>query len=143
MDDQQVVALLLDRLDGVITMENRGDAFLIYDPHDDVPYHRRFPFATVVTGDHYDSASDLGRPGAFRLNLGLTKQTYRDLFPADEPVDHTAVDRLMPHPVYASQHWVCVVNPTRDTLDWAWPMVEDAYGFAVRKHANRRPSATL
>ncbi|GAA4447452.1 DUF6194 family protein [Actinokineospora soli] len=138
MDDRQVVGLLTAKLDGVIVMENRGDSFLVYDPDGDVPYNRRFPFATVVTGDHYDSASDLGRPGAFRLNLGLTKQVYRDLFADGDPVNHAAVDRLMPHPVYASQHWVCVVNPSERTLDEAWPLVEDAYGFAVRKHANRR-----
>ncbi|GGS57427.1 DUF6194 family protein [Actinokineospora fastidiosa] len=136
MTEQEVIRQLLD-LDGVIAMENSGDTFLIYDPHGDVPYNRRFPFATVVTGDSYDKASDLDRPGAFRLNLGLTKQTFRTLFPAAAPVTHTVDDQVMPHPVYAPQHWVCLVNPSRGTFEQARPLIQEAYDFAARKHRNR------
>ena len=139
MDDSQLVGLLLAELDGVIAMESQGDTFLIYDPHDDVPYNRRFPFATVVTADRYDSASNLDRPGAYRLNLGLTKATYRAHFAAATPVDHTAEDVLMPHPVYAPQHWICVVNPSAATVDAAMPLIKEAHGFAVRKH---RPASS-
>ena len=28
-------------------------------------------------------------------------------------VDHAAADRVLPHPVYAAQSWVCVVSPGR------------------------------
>lgn len=44
----------------------------------------------------------------------------------------------MPHPVYAPQHWICVLNPSRETLEAARPLIADAYGFAVRKYRNRR-----
>ncbi|MFC5290268.1 DUF6194 family protein [Actinokineospora guangxiensis] len=134
MDDSQLIGLLLAELDGVIAMESQGDTFLIYDPHDDVPYNRRFPFATVVTADRYDSASNLDRPGAYRLNLGLTKATYRARFSAEGPVDHAAEDVLMPHPVYAPQHWICVVNPSQATVDAAMPLIREAHDFAARKY---------
>ncbi|MGW5051275.1 DUF6194 family protein [Actinokineospora sp. NPDC004072] len=137
MDANEVVGFLVDELDGVLVMEDRGDSYLIYDPDGDVPYNRRFPFATVVTGDRHDTASNLDREGAFRLNLGLTKDTFRSMFDLDARVDHTAADVLMPHPVYGGQHWICVVNPTRATLEQAMPLIREAHGFAVRKHRNR------
>jgi uncharacterized protein DUF6194 len=134
--------------DGVEVAESRGGMFFTYDPDGDLPQDRWLPFATIVTDDSFDSVSNLSRPDAYRLNLGLTKATYTAMFGAapterDEHgvlttgFDYTAVDRVMPHPMYASQYWVCVVNPTT-TLDQLRPLVVEAYEFAVRKHANHR-----
>lgn len=100
----------------------------MYDPGGDLPAERQFPFVTIVTGDHYDSVSNLNRPGTYRLNIGLTKATYVASFGAaptqrgadgvlDTGFDHAAVDTLMPHPIYAAQHWVCVVNPGEAKLE--------------------------
>ena len=40
------------------------------------------PFATIVTKDYtgFDTASDLNRPGVFRLNVGVGRDTFRALF---------------------------------------------------------------
>lgn len=137
MNADELTKHLADR-DGVVVLWANGDAFLIYDPEGDLPPERQQPFATVVTGDHYDSASDLDSRGAVRLNLGLTKATYRARFADATDVDYTAVDVLMPHPEYGPQHWICVVNPSQATLDAARPLIDEAYGFAVRKHRNWR-----
>src|SRR5690242_21855398 len=63
-----------------------GDSFFIYDPNRDLEETRRFPFATIVTQDYgeFDNRSDLNRPGVFRLNIGVTKETFQKLFPAEE-----------------------------------------------------------
>src|SRR5215207_1011985 len=47
-----------------------GDSFFFYDP-DDRAEDRRLPFATIVTKDYagFDTASELSRPGVFRLNI--------------------------------------------------------------------------
>jgi len=37
---------------------------------------RMMPFATLVTNDLYDQVSNLNRPGVFRLNLGISKETF-------------------------------------------------------------------
>ena len=52
-----------------------GDTFFIYDPERNLEGSRRFPFATIVTKDYaeFDNASDLDRPGVFRLNIGVSK----------------------------------------------------------------------
>jgi len=92
-------------------LENSGDTFLIFDPAGDLPPERQQPFATIVTGDRYDSVSELSRPGAYRINIGLTKAGYAALFgapPTTWAAGYAATDVLMPHPVYASQYWVCV-----------------------------------
>jgi hypothetical protein len=132
---------------GINILENAGDKFFLYDPARDLPPERQQPFATIVTGNSYDTVSDLGRPGAYRLNIGLTKATYTALFgaaPADRDdngvlrtgFDYAATDTLMPHPVYGSQYWVSVVNPGEATLDTVRELLAEAHGFAARKYAN-------
>ncbi|MGC4941518.1 DUF6194 family protein [Kribbella sp. DT2] len=128
----------LDRPGGR-TLTANGDTFWIYDPAGDLPPERQMPWATLVTSDVYDSASNLDRPGVERLNLGLSKADYLGLFPTvPDDVDHTALDTVMPHPVYAPQYWICVVSPSETTLKELEPLAELAYRFAVRKYENFR-----
>ena len=124
--------------DGVNAVEGYGDLFFLYDPDRDLPPERQLPFATIVTGDHdYDDFSDLDRPGAYRLNIGLTKATYATRFGAvTSPPDYAARDTLMPHPIYAAQHWVCVVDPGEATMATVETLLAEAHAFAARKHAN-------
>jgi len=146
-DDMQ--RYIRETFDGLNVMEGAGDTYFIYDPVGDLPANRQMPFATIVTGDRYDSVSDLDRPGVYRLNIGLTKATYGSLFGAaptqrDEHgvlqtgSDYAATDTLMPHPVYASQYWVCVVNPGEATLDAVRKLLIEAHEFAARKYANQQ-----
>jgi len=106
-----------------------------------------------VTKDYgdFDRASNLNRPGVFRLNIGVNKDTYRSLFGPQPPLpgassvvdtghDFTAVDQLMPHPVYAPQSWVCVLNPSEATFQAVRPLLAEAYELALRRYAKRRPA---
>jgi hypothetical protein len=128
----------LDR-PGVRTLTANGDTFWIYDPAGDLPPERQLPWATLVTSDAYDSASNLDRPGVERLNLGLPKADYLELFPAvPDDVDYAALDVVLPHPVYAPQYWICVVSPSEATLKELEALTELAYRFAVRKFENFR-----
>jgi hypothetical protein len=134
MDSDEIVALLA-RYPGTRLVEANGDAFAVHDPDDDYDRRPRQGWATVVNSDVNDTASDLDRPGAFRLNIGLPKARFAELFPVAAAHDTTARDTLFPHPVYAAHHWVSVVEP-----DTTWPRVrallDDAHAFAVRKHGN-------
>jgi hypothetical protein len=120
-----------------------GDSFYIYDPNRDFAEARRFPFATLVIQDYgdFDNKSNLNRPGVFRLNIGLSKETYRSLFPDEGEHDFTALDVLMPHPVYGPNHFVCVLNPSEATFDAVKPLLAEAYAIAVRRARPRRPKA--
>jgi uncharacterized protein DUF6194 len=107
-----------------------GDTFFIHE-HDT----HRFPFATIVTKDYgdFDNASNLDRPGVFRLNIGVSKETYQSLFAGEGRHDFTELDRVMPHPVYGRNHWVCVLNPSESTFESLKPLLAEAYDIAVRR----------
>ncbi len=127
-----------------------GDTFFIYDPQRNLEGAQQSPFATIVTKDYgdFDRASNLNRPEVFRLNIGISTETYRSLFgkqPAapgdaghvDTGHDFTTLDQLMPHPVYASQSWVCILNPSETTFQKIRPFLAEAYDLVVRRY-NRR-----
>jgi hypothetical protein len=71
----------------------------------------------------------------FRLNVGVSRDTFIQLFghPPTEAAtqavgyDFAALDRLMPHPVYASQSWACVLNPSTETFESVKPLLTEAY----------------
>ncbi|RJO77090.1 hypothetical protein D5S18_13035 [Nocardia panacis] len=149
MKADQVRTYIVERFPDLMVAENFGDIFFIYDPHGDLPPKRQMPFATIVVGDTYDSTSALATDGAFRLNIGLTKDTYLSLFGPVPTIrdengvyatdyDYTVRDQLMPHPIYAGQHWACVVAPGVETFEALTPLLAEAYGFAARKDANWR-----
>ena len=121
-----------------------GDTFFIFDPERNLPDSRRFPFATIVTQDYgdFDNTSNLNRDGVFRLNIGVSKQTYQKLFGTDRQYDFTALDELMPHPVYGGNHFVCVLNPSDSTFDSIKPLLEETYGIAVKRAQPRRVPGT-
>ena len=116
-----------------------GDTFFIYDPQRNLEVARRFPFATIVTRDYgdFDNASKLDRPGIFRLNIGVSKETYSKLFGGDAEYDFTALDQLMPHPVYGRNHFVCVLNPSDSTFEELKPLLKEAYEIAVKRSGPR------
>src|SRR5438105_14758367 len=108
MEEAEVARYILDTFPGVETAENLGYKFFFYgDDH-------MLPFATIATADNdYDRASNLDRPGVFRLNIGVSRQTFQALFGPDrvdvDGYDHTILDRIMPHPDYAPQNFICVL----------------------------------
>src|SRR3954469_16602122 len=76
---------------------------------------RHWPnFATIVTTDEHDmgTPSNLSRPGVFRLNIGVGKATFERLVGEMDDPDYAAPDTVVPHPVYAKQRWVAILNPS-------------------------------
>ncbi|MBN9518212.1 hypothetical protein J0H58_06790 [bacterium] len=106
-----------------------GGTFFFTDPE------QKFPFATLSTNDEYDQSSDLGRPGAYRLNIGVGKEAFRSLFgvAGEAEYDFTAPDQLMPHPVYGKMYWVCVVNPGPATAEAVRTLLADAYAADLQR----------
>jgi hypothetical protein len=148
VDESSITQYITDAFDGVDVVVASGDSFFFYDPGGALPPDRRLPFATLVTGDRYDSVSQLDRPSVFRLNIGVSAATYRSLFGpqpstpgaagvVDTDHDFAALDRIMPHPVYAPMSWVCVLNPSAATFGAVRPLLAEAYELAVRRHAAR------
>jgi hypothetical protein len=124
-----------------------GDSFFYYDPDDDEAA-RKMPFATIVTKDYdgFDMASDLNRPGVYRLNVGVGRVRFEELVgypPAQhaahqEDVDYRALDCVLPHPTYATQAWVSILNPDDVTATLARSLIVEAHGRAAERHRPRR-----
>jgi hypothetical protein len=151
MDQAIITKYIADTFDGVnVVVGSReagspemawGDTFFIYDPDRNLKPEHQFPFATIVTKDYgeFDCASKLDRPGVFRLNVGISKSTFHSLFPAgDNSHDFTALDRIMPHPVYGKMHWVCVLNPSEKIFEAVKPLLADAHGMSVARRGKPR-----
>jgi hypothetical protein len=87
-------------------------------------------FATIVTTDEHDlgNPSDLARPGIFRVNIGVGKATFERLLSGMTDPDYAALDTVIPHPVYAKQRWIGILNPSRQTFDEVVkPLLAEAY----------------
>jgi hypothetical protein len=118
-----------------------GDTFFFYDPDDAGESARMFPFATIVTKDYgeFDNASNLDRPGVFRLNISVGRETSGRLVGSAAAHDYTALDRLMPHPVYGAQHWISVLNPGESTFEAVKPVLAEAHTRAAARYRKSDP----
>jgi hypothetical protein len=143
MNEASITQYITGTFAGVETAASGGCTFFFYGTE------RKLPFATLATEDNdYDRSSNLSRPDVFRLNVGVSKDTYRSLFgPPPSPGgatgvvdaghDFTTSDEIMPHPVYAPQSWVCVLNPSAVTFQIVQRLLAEAYDIAVAMHAKR------
>ncbi|GGR32008.1 hypothetical protein GCM10008957_48270 [Deinococcus ruber] len=118
-----------------------GNLFFFAPPPAGKPADHRLPFATLQISDEYDQASNLSRPGVFRLNIGVRRATFQALFASGDaaPHDFTALDTLLPHPVYAASSWLCILNPSRATFERLKPLLAEAYEQAAGRLARRQP----
>ena len=146
MNETEITRYLTESLEGVDVVSDRGNSFFCYNPPDSgvAPDHH-FPFVTLVVNDLYDQFSNLDRPAVFRLNIGIGKQTFRALFGdpreaeggEDAPMsgyDFSALDQVMPHPVYGRLYWVCVLSPSERTFaTQVRPLLTEAYALAVSR----------
>jgi hypothetical protein len=153
MDQDAIIHYITDTFTGLDILRptdgpGAGDTFIYYDPQRDRDPARTLPFATIVTKDYgeFDNTSQLNRPDVFRLNVGVRRDTFRALFgyaPGEDSTqssdyDFAALDRLMPHPVYAPQSWVCVLNPSAETFEAVKPLLADAYTRAATQYASHQ-----
>src|ERR1043165_1246376 len=116
MNESSVADYLTQTFPGVETTTNFGYTFFFYGSD------HRLPFATIASSDNeYERISNLDRPGVFRLNIGVSKQTFQSLFGTTKvdvgSYDFTALDMIMPHPDYAPQYFVCVLSPSEATFE--------------------------
>jgi hypothetical protein len=119
-----------------------GDIFLIYDPDRVIPAEKQFPYATVVVNDYpgFDEFSDLARDGVYRVNIWVSKDTFDEETPDENPdtIDYTAFDRIIPHPVYGAQSWLSVVNPGQETDAKVRELLAEAHDRARARYEKQR-----
>ncbi|MFP7723649.1 DUF6194 family protein [Lysobacter sp. A3-1-A15] len=151
MDESSIARYILDRFPGIVPVQAWGETSFFYNPGRALP--RGVYFATLKSSDgDNDRASQLDRPSVFRLNIGVGKAIYRSLFGAppgrpaaggvvDTAHDFTALDTVLPHPVYGWMSWVCVLNPGPATFESVKPLLAEAHGLAEQKFRKRLGAA--
>lgn len=130
MEISAIVRHIRESFADVNLVEKDGTTFFFFGPE------QMFPFATIVTRDNeHDCQSRLDRPGAYRLNLGLPRETFGPLFgTADGAFDYSAIDTLFPHPLYGKASWVSIINPSAANFAGnVAALIAEAYQNDVRK----------
>ncbi len=134
--ESSVADYITQTFPGVETTTNFGYTFFFYKSD------HMLPFATMASSDNeYDRVSNLDRPGVFRLNIGVSRQTFQSLFGTAKvdvsQYDFTALDVIMPHPDYAPQHFICVLSPSQATFAQVRALLAEAYAIAERRNTRR------
>ena len=134
-DPAAITRSILQRYPETVVAETLGATFFSLDA-------RNWPnYATIVTTDEHDEGapSDLTRPGAFRLNIGVGRETFERLVGSMESPDYAAYDRILPHPVYAKQRWISILNPSDATFrDVCLPLIAEAHDRLTAVNARHR-----
>lgn len=121
-------------LPNVTTTESFGYRFFCYST-DQVR-----PFISLIDADNeHDRRSNLDREGAFRLNIGISKETFKSLFPEKSgDWDYTKLNQFMPHPEYASHYFLCVLSPSGEVLKQTLQFIDEAYALAKKRFESRQ-----
>jgi len=139
IDEPFIASYITDTFENVETTINLGYTFFFYrDDHMNA-------FTTIAsTGNEYEQISNLDRPGVYRLNIGVGKETFQSLFGKDKidvsVYDFTALDVIMPHPDYSSQYFICVLSPSEATFERIRPMLAEAHDVAMKRYNKRKHS---
>lgn len=138
IDEAFITSYIKNTFQDVEMDVNLGYTFFFYkDDH-------MHAFATIAsTGNEYEKISALDRPGVYRLNVGLRRETFHSMFGQGKvdlhPYDFTALDTIMPHPEYSSQFFICVLSPSEATFEKIHAMLAEAYDVAVKRYNKRKP----
>jgi hypothetical protein len=128
MNADAIATYITSTFPDTTTTTAMGATFFFNDPT------KMFPFATIVTSDEHDQASDLNRQGVFRLNIGVGKETFQSIAGEESAHDFKALDRLMPHPVYGQMYWLCVLNPSDGTFERVKGLLKEAYEVSAKRY---------
>lgn len=139
IDESFITSYITSTFENVETTVNLGYSFFFY--RDD----QMHAFATIAsTGNEYEQISRLDRPGVFRLNIGVSRETFQSLFGTDKinvkDYDFTLLDTILPHPDYSSQSFICVLSPSKATFERIYPMLAEAYNIAMKRYNRRKAS---
>lgn len=129
-DVQEFVATLAN----VEQEENYGYTFFfIGDDH-------QHGFVTIADSDNeYDNVSNLARDGVFRINIGVSRKTFKNLFPdyESQTYDYSVLNTFLPHPDYAKQNFICILNPSGDHVDSTKQYIREAHANATTRYQHK------
>jgi hypothetical protein len=92
-------------------------------------------FVTVANADNeWDNVSNLNREGVFRVNIGISRETFDTLIgEPSEPVDYSVLNTFLPHPEYAKQNFICILNPEGQNAEKTKELIREAHAIAAKR----------
>jgi hypothetical protein len=94
-------------------------------------------FATIANADNeWDNVSNLNREGVFRVNIGVSRDTFGQLIgkaSENEPVDYSVLNTFLPHPEYAKQNFICILNPQGENAERTRELIREAHAIATKR----------
>ena len=143
MQVQSIIEKIENDFEGVIPKPSWGETSMFYNPGSLLPNGVYFCTLKEKNGEN-DKSSMLDRENVFRLSIGITKDTFEKKFGSrpkrppkggiiDTAHDFTALNELMPHPIYGWMSWVQVLNPSESTFEALLPLITEAYENAIIK----------
>jgi hypothetical protein len=148
MSTDDISVYLMQTFPGLNVVDAWGEKSFFYNPEGLLK--RGIYFCTIKEKDGAnDKASNLTRTNFFRVNFGISKETFVGLFhtvpkrPAQGGViigsyDFTALDILTPHPVYGWMAWVSILNPSQDSLSSLQDLLVESYQLACKKYHKKK-----
>lgn len=149
MTTNEILQYCLNNLPDTVLVNSWGESGIFYNPNQSLK--RGIYVLTVKEKDgENDKSSNLNRDGIFRVNIGIRKKTFLNLFDrvpnrpskggiVDMPFNFSEADKILPHPVYAWMSWICALNPSADTFEKLKPLIQESYEFAKEKYSKRKP----
>ena len=142
---------MLSGFNGLFHKPSWGETTLFYNPEKTLA--NGVYFCTIKQKNSAnDIASHLDREGIFRFSFSISKKTYENKFgpkpkrPSKGCIikanfDFTALNQLMPHPIYGWMSWVQILNPDAVTLAKLYPLLSEAYTQAVNKFNKKQKTS--
>lgn len=148
MTTDEILQYCLDNLEGTVLAESWGERGVFYNPNNALKRGVYILTIKEKDGDN-DKSSKLDRNDIYRVNIGVRKSTFIKLFkkipkrPAagefvDMEFDFSALNQLLPHPVYSWMGWVCVLNPSLQTFERLKPLIQEAYEYSKEKFKKKK-----
>jgi len=135
--NQSQVEAFVSSLDNVQRDDSYGYAmYFVGDEH-------MVPFVSIANSDNeYDQVSNLNREGVFRINIGVGRDTFNSLVGSmkAEDIDYTTLNVFLPHPEYAKQNFVCILNPSGANEELTKKLIIEAHDLVanrLERKANR------
>lgn len=143
MESSEILKYCLENLKDTILVNTYGEKAIFYNPN--LVLKKGVYVLTIKEKDgKNDKSSKLNRIDTFRVNIGVKKDTFKELFgfipsrpsagcTVDMHYDFTKSNEILPHPVYAWMSWISIINPTESKFEELKPFIEEAYLLAVEK----------
>lgn len=148
MNIDEIISYCLKTLKDTVLIKSFGEKSLFYNPNNKLK--RGIYILTIKDNDgDNDKSSQLNRDGIFRVNIGIKKNTFISLFggvpkrplkgyTVNMPYDFTALNKIMPHPIYAWMYWICVLNPSDEIFEKLKHLINESYEYAKEKFNKKK-----